>query len=166
MKSTDSGLRGEQVEGRRAVLELLRAQRRPVRTVHLSRTVERDAVVDRAGGRLHLVAPDRLVSMARSDGHQGVVATAGPLPSVDVDVLLDGSDAFLVALDGVTDPRNLGAVLRCAETAGATGVVLPRHRSARVTPAVTKAAAGAIEYLPIASVAGIPAMLDRASRKG
>ncbi len=89
-----------------------------------------------------------------------------PLPSVDVDVLLDGSDAFLVALDGVTDPRNLGAVLRCAETAGATGVVLPRHRSARVTPAVTKAAAGAIEYLPIASVAGIPAMLDRASRKG
>ena len=79
------------------------------------------------------------------------------MPSVDVDVLLDGSDAFLVALDGVTDPRNLGAVLRCAETAGVTGVVLPRHRSARVTPAVTKAAAGAIEYLPIASVAGIPA---------
>jgi 23S rRNA (guanosine2251-2'-O)-methyltransferase len=170
MKSSDAGLRGEQVEGRRAVLELLRAQRRPVRTVHLSRTVERDAVVDeiveRAGGRLHLVAPERLASMARSDSNQGVVATAGPLPSVDVDVLLDGSDAFLVALDGVTDPRNLGAVLRCAETAGATGVILPRHRSARITPAVTKAAAGAIEYLPIASVAGIPAMLDRASRKG
>ena len=91
---------------------------------------------------------------------------AAPLRPVDVDELLRAADAFVIALDGVTDPRNLGAVLRCAETAGATGVVLPRHRSARMTPAVTKAAAGAIEYLPIASVAGIPAMLDRASRKG
>jgi 23S rRNA (guanosine2251-2'-O)-methyltransferase len=170
MKPADAGLHGAQVEGRRAVLELLRAQRRPVRTVHLSRSVERDAVVDeiveRAGTRLHLVAPERLASMARSEVHQGIVATAAPLPPVDLDTLLDGSDVFLVALDGVTDAGNLGAVLRCAETAGATGVVLPRHRSARLTPAVTKAAAGAIEYLPIATVSGIPAMLDRAARKG
>ena len=103
--------------------------------------------------------------MARSDAPQGVLAQAAPLPAADVDDLLDAPDAFLVALDGVTDPRNLGAVLRSAETAGVTGMVVPRHRSARLTPAVVKAAAGAIEYVPIATVAGIPAFLERASRK-
>src|SRR5205807_3054264 len=66
---------------------------------------------------------------------------------------------FLVALDGVTDPGNLGTILRSAEVAGATGVVLPRHRAVHVTPTVAKAAAGAIEYLPMAVVAGLPAAL-------
>jgi 23S rRNA (guanosine2251-2'-O)-methyltransferase len=64
-----------------------------------------------------------------------------------------------LALDGVSDPQNLGALLRTAEVAGVTGVVLPRHRAAHVTPTVAKAAAGAIEYLPIALVAGLPAAL-------
>ena len=169
MKSGESGLRGEQVEGKRAVLELLRAGRRPVRTVYLARNVESDAVVDEiielAGKRLETVPSERLTGMARSDAPQGVLAQAAPLPPVDVDDLLDAPDAFLVALDGVTDPRNLGAVLRSAEAAGVTGMVVPRHRSARFTPAVVKAAAGAIEYVPIATVAGIPAFLERASRK-
>jgi tRNA G18 (ribose-2'-O)-methylase SpoU len=73
---------------------------------------------------------------------------------------------FLVLLDGVTDPQNLGAILRSAECAGATGVVIPRHRSAHVTPAVTKAAAGAIEHLPMALVAGIPSALQDLGRLG
>ena len=64
---------------------------------------------------------------------------------------------FLLVVDGVTDPGNLGAILRSAECAGVTGVVLPRHRSARVTPAVTKTSAGAIEHLRIATAGGIPA---------
>jgi len=72
--------------------------------------------------------------------------------------------AFLVALDGVTDPQNLRVVLRAAETAGATGIVLPLHRAAHLTPAAAKAAAGAIEYLPIAAVAGIPAVIIQAAR--
>ena len=66
----------------------------------------------------------------------------------------------------MTDPQNLGAVLRSAEGAGATGVLLPKRRSAHVTPAVTKAAAGAVEHLPIALVPGIPAALERAGRAG
>ena len=74
-------------------------------------------------------------------------------------------DAFLVALDGVTDPRNLGAVLRTAETAGATGAVLPGTGRA-ADPAAVKAAAGAIEYLPIALVAGIPCAIEQAGRAG
>jgi 23S rRNA (guanosine2251-2'-O)-methyltransferase len=160
------GLGGEQVEGRRAVLELLRAGRRPVRTVSVSRSARDDATLEeiraRAGDALRVVGADRLDAIARSDAPQGVVATAAPLPSADLDELLAAVDAFLVALDGISDPRNLGAVARVAETAGATGLIVPRHRSAHVTPAVAKAAAGAIEHVPIALVAGIPNALERA----
>ena len=78
--------------------------------------------------------------------------------------LLADPAAFLVALDGVTDPQNLGAVMRTAETAGATGMILATHRAVGLTPAVAKAAAGALEYLPVAFVSGIPGVLDRARR--
>jgi 23S rRNA (guanosine2251-2'-O)-methyltransferase len=165
-----SDLGGDQVEGRRAVLELLRSGRRKARAVYLSNSVTRDdtvkEIVDRAGSALKGVAPERVEQMARSDVHQGVLAMTTPLRAVDIDDLLAVKNAFLVAVDGVTDPRNLGAIMRSAETAGATGLLLPRHRSARVTPVVAKAAAGAIEYLPIALVGGIPASIERASRAG
>jgi 23S rRNA (guanosine2251-2'-O)-methyltransferase len=158
------------VEGRRAVLELLRAGRRAVRTVYVARDATQDASIEeiatRAGSALRLVPADKMATIARTNAPQGVVALAKPVRAADFDQLLDADDAFLVALDGVTDPQNLGAILRTAETAGATGVVLPRHRSARITPSVTKAAAGAIEYVPIAWVAGIPSALDRAGRSG
>jgi 23S rRNA (guanosine2251-2'-O)-methyltransferase len=95
-----------------------------------------------------------------------VIARAEPLAPAKLDELLADPEAFLVALDGVTDPQNLGAVLRTAEVAGATGAVLPRHRSAHLTPAAVKAAAGAIEHLPIALVPGVPHLLERASRAG
>src|SRR5262249_45610885 len=70
------------------------------------------------------------------------------------------------ALDGVTDPQNLGSVVRTASCAGATGVVVPRHRAAHVSPSAAKAAAGAIEYVPMAVVSGIPAALTRAADAG
>lgn len=108
----------------------------------------------------------RLDSLARTDAPQGVVARADPLPvAVDDDLLADPA-AFLVALEGVTDPRNLGAVLRSAEAAGATGLLIPRRRAVHVTAAVTKAAAGAVEHVPIALVPGVPATLERAGRAG
>ena len=110
----------------------------------------------RAGGRrARRSSPaDRIDAMARSDAHAGSRRDARRrCPPPTSTSCCGAHDAFLVALDGVTDPRNLGAVARVAETAGATGLVLPRHRSAHVTPAVAKAAAGAIEYLPIALVA-------------
>ncbi len=77
-----------------------------------------------------------------------------------------GKMAFLVVVDGVTDPQNLGALLRSAECAGVTGVVLPRHRSAHVTPTVTKVAAGAIEHVSIAVVPGVPGALQELERLG
>jgi 23S rRNA (guanosine2251-2'-O)-methyltransferase len=169
-KGGGSDLGGEQVEGRRAVLELLRAGKRRPRAIYLSRTVTPDDIVkeitERAGGLVKSVAPERIEQMARTDVHQGVIAMAPPLRAADLDEMLTVDRAFLVAVDGVTDPRNLGAIMRSAETAGATGLVMPRHRSANVTPVVAKAAAGAIEYLPIALVGGIPAAIDRAARAG
>ena len=151
------------------MLELLRAGRRQVRSgrrVELGRDdPPLDEIREPAGRALWVVGPERIDALARSDAPPGVIATAAPLRAADLDDLLGAPGAFVVALDGVSDPRNLGAVARAAETAGATGLVLPRHRSARITPVVTKAAAGAIEHLPIA-LSGIPTALERARRAG
>jgi 23S rRNA (guanosine2251-2'-O)-methyltransferase len=106
---------------------------------------------------------------ARSDAPQGILAHAAPIQDVDLDRLArarDGRTPFLIAVDGITDPQNLGAVLRSAECAGATGVVLPRHRTAHVTPTVAKAAAGAVEHLPMALVGGMPSALARLKELG
>jgi 23S rRNA (guanosine2251-2'-O)-methyltransferase len=167
------GIGGEQIEGRNAVRELLRADRRRVREVLISKTADpNDALREivelahKRGVSVQHIAAAQLAEIARTESPQGVIARAAPLPTADLDALLAAPDAFLVALDGVTDPQNLGAIARTAETAGATGLVLPKHRSARVTATVAKAAAGAIEHLPIASVSGIPAALDRARKAG
>jgi 23S rRNA (guanosine2251-2'-O)-methyltransferase len=168
----DDGLGGDQVEGHNAVRELLTARRRRVRELWVATGPDRSGVdeivslASEAGVRVRRVTGEQLAARARTDAPQGVLARAEPVAPADVDELLSGPDAFLVALDGVTDPGNLGAVLRVAETAGATGAVLPRHRSARLGPAAVKAAAGAVEHLPVATVSGVPALLDRAARAG
>ncbi len=163
-----SELGGEQVEGRRAVRELLAAGRRRVRSVTVSDQAEPSALLDEivelAGPQLRRLPAARVGTIARTESHQGVVATADALQPADLGALARADRPFLLALDGVTDPGNFGAILRTAETAGVTGVVITRHRAAHVTPTVAKAAAGAIEYVPIALVAGIPNALDRLRR--
>jgi 23S rRNA (guanosine2251-2'-O)-methyltransferase len=166
------------VEGRHAVRELLAAGRRPVRRLWVSEGVEETGLVaeiaDLAGRRrvlMQRVPRARLDAAARTDAPQGVLALAAPLPETPLEQLLvragrGGTAPFLLVLDGVTDPHNLGALLRTAECAGSTGVVLGRHRSVHVTPAVAKAAAGAIEHLPMAVVPGTPAALGDLSRAG
>ncbi len=171
-----TGLGGEQVEGRRAVEELLAARGRGVRDVWVAQGSDPSPVLDRivelAGARripVQWMARARLDAEARTEAHQGVIAHAEALHEYDLDDVLTGPPgrpAFLVMLEGVTDPHNLGAVLRSAECAGATGVVLPRHSSARVTPTVAKAAAGAIEYLRVATVPGIPGALATLAKAG
>ena len=165
------------VYGRRPVRELLAAGRRPVRDVWMSETLDEGPIVteilelaDAAGVTVRRVPRSRLDAEARTDAAQGVLAHARPLVESDlVDLCARrGGDPvpFLVAFDGVTDPQNVGAVLRTAEIAGATGVVLPKHRSAHITPTVAKAAAGAVEYLRFAVVGGIPAALATMSERG
>jgi 23S rRNA (guanosine2251-2'-O)-methyltransferase len=166
------------VEGRQAVRELLLAGRRRCRDVWLGEEVETSAII---GDILELAAEARVTvrrvsrgqldAEARSEAPQGVLAHADPLPETELDRLCTspgpgGTNPFLVCMDGITDPQNLGALLRTAACAGATGVVLPRHRAAHVTPTVAKAAAGAVEHLDMAVVSGLPAALARASDLG
>lgn len=167
------GLGGEQVEGRRAVLELLTARRRRVRQVWMAGELDPSplitAIRQEAGDQnvpVSMVTGAEIAERARTDAPQGVVARADALRAADADELFADPRAFVVALDGVTDPGNVGAALRSAEGAGATGVLLPKRRSAHVTPAAAKAAAGAVEWLSIALVPGIPAALERAQRAG
>ena len=101
-----------------------------------------------------------------------MLAHAAELAEADLGELLGVRGAgpraapFLVAVDGVTDPGNLGAVIRSCEGAGVSGVLLPRHRSVHVTPTVAKASAGAVEYVPMALVPGLPAALKQVSDRG
>jgi 23S rRNA (guanosine2251-2'-O)-methyltransferase len=166
--SRDNGLGGDQVEGRQAVRELLLAGKRRVREILVAEDQDDNEVLqDIVDLALDLKVPvrevtrTRLFSEARTESPQGVVAKAQELPEVDIDDLArrkgpGGAPPFLLAVDGVTDPGNLGALLRSAECAGVTGVVLPKHRAVHVTPTVTKAAAGAVEYLPMTLVGGLP----------
>jgi 23S rRNA (guanosine2251-2'-O)-methyltransferase len=115
------------------------------------------------------VSAGKLAAAARTEAPQGVLARCAPLEEVELERLVKrrkGVAPLLLAVDGVTDPGNLGALLRAAECAGVTGVVLPRHRSVHITPTVAKAAAGAIEHLPMTVVAGLPAALERLKGDG
>ena len=167
------GLGGEQVEGRQAVLELLKARRRTIQKIYVADQQDSSEILDeiereaqRQRVPIQIIAMARLDREARTEGHQGVVAFCSRLDSVSLDVLLEHKHPFLLVCDGVTDPRNLGAMLRSADGAGVTGVVVPRHRAARISPSVTKTAAGAIEYLTFADVGGIPAAIDQMNKAG
>lgn len=169
-------LGGEQVEGRQAVRELLVAGQRRVREIWVSADPERNEVVgdivDIARSmRVQVtdVARKRLDMQARSEAPQGVIAFAAPLEETELSDLLrrkPGTAPFLVAVDGVTDPGNLGALLRCCDGAGVTGVVLPRHRAVHITPTAAKAAAGAVEHVRMSVVGGLPAALARIKDAG
>jgi 23S rRNA (guanosine2251-2'-O)-methyltransferase len=173
------GLGGRQVEGRQAVRELLMAERRKVHEIWISAELEGDPgvadIVEIAAARrvplLH-VARARLEREARSEAPQGVLAHAAEIPEADLVDLLGarsgrgGAPPFLVGVDGVTDPGNLGAIIRSCDGAGVSGVLLPRHRSVHVTPTVAKASAGAVEYVPMALVPGLPGALKQLSERG
>jgi 23S rRNA (guanosine2251-2'-O)-methyltransferase len=109
---------------------------------------------------------EELNRLAGSPDHQGIVAEVDPYPYADPTTLLRRPDALVVALDQVQDPRNLGAICRSAEAAGASGVVIPERRAASVTAAACKASAGAVEHLPVARVRNLADWLAAARDAG
>ena len=155
----------ELVYGRRPVREALRGPRevlelwageRAVKSEEWLRELERPRVQ---------VKPERELSEAAGTrDHQGVVAWCEPYRYADAYELAAGEAPLLACLDQVSDPRNLGAVIRSAEGAGATGVVVPAHGSARVTAAVCRASAGAVEHLPVAVVTNLARYLAEIKR--
>ncbi len=165
-------LGGDQVEGRRAVLELLAVRRRRVRRVTLAEGQDPSPLLDEierlaARGRVPLepVPWARLAARAKTAAPQGVIATAEPCRPVELGALVDRSP-FLLVVAGVTDPQNLGAMLRSAAGAGVGGVVLPKHRSVHLSPSAVKVAAGAVEHLDFSVVGGIASALATLATAG
>ena len=143
----------EVVYGRRPVHEALRGARAVLELHASERALRAEAWLRDVTSPRVQSAPEReLAELAGTRDHQGVVALCEPYRYADAYDLARRPQPVLVCLDGVTDPHNLGAVCRSAEGAGATGLVLPAHRSARVTPAVCRTSAGAVEHLPVAVV--------------
>ena len=162
---TDEDLHGGIVIGRNAVRELLRSER-PTDKI-LIRKGEQDRVVGplvaearQKGIPILEVEKAKLDSIAGFAPHQGIIAMAAEKEYCTVEDILKiaderGEKPLIVVADGITDPYNLGALIRCAEGVGAHGLIIPKRRASGLTPLVSKASAGAIEHLAIAKVANI-----------
>jgi 23S rRNA (guanosine2251-2'-O)-methyltransferase len=155
----------EPVYGRRAVREALRGRREVLELWATERALKAEPWLrNGAGPRPQLKLERELSESAGTRDHQGVLAFCEPYRYADAYELAAQPNALLVCLDQVSDPRNLGAVCRSAEGAGASGVVLPAHGAARVTAAVCRASAGAVEHLPIAVVTNLARYLSEVKR--
>lgn len=164
------------IEGRNAVTEAIRSGR-TINKVFLA-----DGDTDKALGRLAAMAKEagavvvridrrKLNEMSPTGAHQGIIAAVAAHEYVTVDDLLAAAESrgeapLLVVCDELSDPHNLGAILRTAECAGAHGVIIPKRRSVGLTAVVGKASAGAIEYMPVARVSNIAATLRELKQRG
>ena len=150
----------EQVYGRRAVRETLRGRRAVLELWASQRALEAEPWLRDLKPRPQVKPEREIGEAAETRDHQGVLAWCEPYPYADAWELAAAERPLLVCLDQVTDPHNLGAVCRSAEGAGATGVIVPAHGSARVTAAVCRASAGAVEHLPVAVVPNLARYLQ------
>jgi 23S rRNA (guanosine2251-2'-O)-methyltransferase len=155
----------EQVYGRRPVREALRGQREVLELWATERAVKSEPWLrELERPRVQAKLERDISEAAGTRDHQGVLAWCEPYKYADAYELAAGERPLLACLDQVSDPRNLGAVCRSAEGARATGVVVPAHGSARVTPAVCRASAGAVEHLPVAVVTNLARYLAEIKR--
>jgi 23S rRNA (guanosine2251-2'-O)-methyltransferase len=155
--------RGEVVYGRNPVRELIAAGARTVHEIRVLAPLLREPWPP--GIPVAEASRAELGRLAGTADHQGVVAVADPFPYADATALLERPGP-VVCLDGAQDPRNLGAIARVAEGAGAAGLVIPRRGGPGVTPTVVKASAGAVEHLPVARVDNLAAFLHDARGTG
>jgi 23S rRNA (guanosine2251-2'-O)-methyltransferase len=162
--------------GRHPVLEALRSRARPIEEV-LVESEARDrhadilALARQAGVRCSRVPRAALNGLAGTGRHQGVVARVAPREYAELEDLLAipgtrGEPALFLALDQVQDPGNVGNLLRTAEALGVHGALVPRHQAAGLTPHVVRAAAGALEHLPVARVGNLGQALERLKQEG
>jgi len=159
------------IEGRNAVIEALRAGT-AIDKIYLAKG-ETDKTLGHIASRAREAGVDRrkLDAMSRTHSHQGVIALAAVREYVSVQSILDaaaakGEPPLLVVCDEISDPHNLGAILRTAECAGAHGLIIPKRRSAGLTAIVGKTSAGAVSYLPVARVANLTSVLKDLKKQG
>ena len=169
-------LSDDMIEGRNAVTEALRSGR-TVNKVYLA-----DGDTDRALGRLAALAKEagavvvridrrKLSEMSQTGAHQGIIASVAVHDYATIDDILAAAEAkgeapLIVLCDELSDPHNLGAILRTAECAGAHGVIIPKRRSVGLTAVVGKASAGAVEYMPVARVSNLTAAIRELKQRG
>jgi 23S rRNA (guanosine2251-2'-O)-methyltransferase len=154
----------DHVYGRNAVREAVRGSREVLELWATERALAAEPWLQDADTRVQVKPERALTEEVGTRDHQGVVARVAPYKYADAYELAKVERPLLVCLDQVTDPHNLGAVARSAEGAGATGVVVPAHGSALVTPAVARASAGAVEHLPVAVVPNLARYLNEIKR--
>ncbi|MBO4913503.1 MAG: 23S rRNA (guanosine(2251)-2'-O)-methyltransferase RlmB [Butyrivibrio sp.] len=165
------------IEGRNAVLEAFRAGKTidrlfvldgckdgPVQTIMREAKKHKDTVVS-------FVKKERLDQLSETGKHQGVIAYAASYEYAEVEDILakaaaKNEDPFVIILDGIEDPHNLGAIIRTANLAGAHGVIIPKHRAVGLTATVAKASAGALNYTPVAKVTNIAKTIEELKDKG
>lgn len=157
----------EFVWGIRPVVEALRGGKREVFEV-LDAVGEREVAAEAEGRGVKVSRVSRTLVDERAPGatHQGVMARVGPYPYSGLGEILSRPEPLVLVLDGVTDPHNLGAVLRVADGAGASGVVIPKDRAVGVTPAAVKASAGASEHVRVARETNLRRAVDAMKEAG
>ncbi len=164
------------IEGRNAMTEALRAGK-PIDKIYIARgetdaTLRHIAAAARDKGVVVVEADRRkLDGMSRTHAHQGVIGVLSVREYATVDDILNaakekGEAPLIVVCDELSDPHNLGAVIRTAEAAGAHGVIIPKRRSAGLTSIVEKTSAGAVSYVPVARVPNLPALLKELKEEG
>ena len=164
------------IEGRNAVLEAFRAGKTIDRVFILDgcqdgpiRTIIREA--KKTDAILNFVKKERLDQLSHTGKHQGVIAYAAAYEYAEVDDILNAAKEkneppFIILLDNIEDPHNLGAIIRTAHQAGAHGVIIPKRRAVGLTATVAKTSAGAINYLPVAKVTNLAVTIDELKTKG
>ena len=166
----------DQIEGRNAVLELLESDK-DINKIYITKGELKGSI-----NKIIAIANEKKViivqkdkkqmdMMAQSENYQGVIAVVPPYEYVDVEDILEvakerNEDPFILILDGIEDPHNLGAIIRTAETAGVHGIIIPKRRAAQVNSTVSKVASGALEYMKIARVNNITDTISKLKDKG
>ena len=162
--------------GRNSVREALRGERKPDKIYFADgdrapSMAELFALAKKSGAVIQTVDRKRLDQLCEGGNHQGVAAMMPATDYVTVQEILDraeqrGEDPFLILLDGIEDPHNLGSIIRSAECAGAHGIVIPKNRAVGVTPTVVKVSSGAAEYMPVARVTNLNHAIDDLKKHG
>lgn len=166
----------DQIEGRNAVLELLESGR-DINKIFITRGEKHGSIskiiAKAKENKVILVEKDKkqMQEMAQTPNYQGVIAMVPPFAYCEIEEIFEEAkqkkeDPFILLLDGIEDPHNLGSIIRTAETAGVHGIIIPERRAASVTATVAKVAAGAIEYMKIARVTNLTDTINGLKEKG
>lgn len=166
----------DQVEGRNSVLELLESGK-DINKIFVTKGEKHGSInkiiAKAKEKRVIIVEKDRrqMEEMAQTENYQGVIAIVPPFEYSEIEDILEeakqkNEDPFVLILDGIEDPHNLGSIIRTAETAGVHGIIIPKRRAAGVNSTVNKVSAGAVEHMKIARVTNISDSIERLKQEG